>query len=653
MRIICMPSKQTDLIFLYHIGYNGTLGPSKALVATVFEDIVNQQRQFFNRYEGGLVGTHLSADHHHNVPGRIHFTDKFSNKKFAGIHGLHTVMNERNQIISHRWTATTTNDERQGIADDLFKRYRDRNIDTTDVVMYLDKCCDDCAWLSSFPEIRVLLDNHHLITRYRDNSNGTDRARHAQFMRKIALIVSGSNMEKMRPGPIIFDELSKFLIEFEESERHERPNARIITPRTRDCHNTQRKHFERCITESENALVTIQDRFGEKNLRQGSGKNENGWRQLRAAFLEQCSFEFGDALMTISVAAMNFNRNMQYDPRWAYLPISSMHIVLTQHLARLPREQLISSDGISSMFQCLPLAIDDCENNFGLSKSFADAILPTLPVIPQRSHDAVGQMARSIANHAMWDSSTFDPLVQQAVDIATCIDVPAIPPSHNVESSTVHDDATQSTGDGGNEASQLPHTIVTNRKRKRKAIVSHVCGTSTSHKKKPTSMNAIGNRRQSAMESLHIWESIMDSSPMFNPLERRVLRFLALRCMLPRPIDTLDRFPIKEFHFPTLERFWNVVVSAIKISDFEFKDYLRPKSAQSLRIQLEDMVAMASFELNFGKTAQTHGMVSTLHECATKLVQMVHAPIAIARRTVTTTVTRTEVVEAMIQLQHA
>ena len=217
----------------------------------------------------------------------------------------------------------------------------------------------------------------------------------------------------------------------------------------------------------------------------------------------------------------------------------------------------------------------------------------------------------------------------------------------------MHDDATQSTGDGGNEASQLAHTIVTNRKRKRKAIVSHVCGTSTSHKKKPTSMKAIGNRRQSAMESLHIWESIMDSSPMFNPLERRVLRFLALRCMLPRPIDTLDRFPIKEFHFPTLERFWNVVVSAIKISDFEFKDYLRPKYAQSLRIQLEDMVAMASFELNFGKTAQTHAMVSTLHECATKLVQMVHAPIAIARRTVTTTVTRMEVVEAMIPLQHA
>src|SRR5450759_3657580 len=141
MRIICMPSKQTDLIFLYHIGYNGTLGPSKALVATVFEDIVNQQRQFFNRYEGGLVGTHLSADHHHNVPGRIHFTDKFSKKKFAGIHGLHTVMNERHQIISYRWTATTTNEEQVRVEEDLVKPYHDRNIDTNNIMMYLDKYC--------------------------------------------------------------------------------------------------------------------------------------------------------------------------------------------------------------------------------------------------------------------------------------------------------------------------------------------------------------------------------------------------------------------------------------------------------------------------------------------------------------------------------
>ena len=97
---------------LFVKGYNGTLGPSKAVVPRVFELIVKQQKQFFDRYEGSLSGTHLSADHHHNVPGRLQEKDTFNGRKFAPINGLHTVMNERHQFISHRWTATTSNDER-------------------------------------------------------------------------------------------------------------------------------------------------------------------------------------------------------------------------------------------------------------------------------------------------------------------------------------------------------------------------------------------------------------------------------------------------------------------------------------------------------------------------------------------------------------
>ena len=47
--------------------------------------------------------------------------------------------------------------------------------------MFLDKCCDDMQWLAAVfgpGMMTVLLDNHHLIARYRDNSNGVDRARH-------------------------------------------------------------------------------------------------------------------------------------------------------------------------------------------------------------------------------------------------------------------------------------------------------------------------------------------------------------------------------------------------------------------------------------------------------------------------------------------
>ena len=74
---------------------------------------------------------------------------------------------------------------------------------------------------------------------------------------------------------------------------------------------------------------------------------------MRAIFPEICSLEFGNALMTVSIASWNLNREMHYDPQWAYIPISPMHIVLTQYLARMPQDTFIASlDGISSMFQC-------------------------------------------------------------------------------------------------------------------------------------------------------------------------------------------------------------------------------------------------------------------------------------------------------------
>ena len=647
------------------IGYNGTLGPSKGVAGTIFMFIVNQQKGFFNRYEGGLVGTHLSADHHHNVPGRMHVTDQATGQKFAPVHGIHTVMNEKNQYVSHRWTATTSNDERRAIADDLIKRYHDRNIDTRDIIMYLDKCCDDCAWLSSFPDIRVLLDNHHLITRYRDNSNGTNRAQHEIFMRKIALIISGSSQVKMRPGPQIYSELTAFLAEFEEYEKKEIPSLRVITSRTRECHKTQAKHFQNCITEPENALVTIQDRFHRKTLRRGSGKNENGWRHMRAVFPEMCSLQFGDALMTALIASWNFNREMHYDPRWAYLPISPMHIVLTQHLALLPKDHLSTLNGVSSMFLCLPLALDDFEHS-GFTQSFADA-LPALPSIPQQAQDGVARMAESIADFSIWDSFTMDPLADQAVEIAGATDISSILSSQNTSTSTANEEGApisprddgggegaskSSRGDGGGDATVLPHDIASNRKRKQKGPVSHVRSGLTSHKKKAVSMNALGNQRQSALESLQIWDSVMGLSPLFNPLERRVLRFLALHCVeLPQKIETLAQFPIKDFHFPTLDRLWGVFIAAIKISDFKFKHYLRPKSLQSLKQQLEDMVVMAKFHLNFSSKSQSRSMVTTLQNSAEKLTEMSQAFIR-ARKTVTTTLTRTELVEVEIPLPH-
>ena len=107
------------------------------------------------------------------------------------------------------------------------------------------------------------------------------------------------------------------------------------------------------------------------------------------------------------------------------------------------------------------------------------------------------------------------------------------------------------------------------------------------------SSNIIGNHRFSAIQSLEIWENVMALSPRINPLECRIIRYLAMHCLTPEPLVSLADFPITGFHFPVLDRLWHVVVAAIKRSDWEFKNYLRPKDSQSLKRQLQDMVSKA------------------------------------------------------------
>lgn len=141
------------------------------------------------------------------------------------------------------------------------------------------------------PEITILLDNHHLISRYRDAANGVNQSRLNHFMSKLAEIITGKNMVAMRPGPLIFEELSEYITKFALTEQTERPEARVITAALLRTHETQRQHFLNCITPSESEPATIYDRFYRQTLTRGSGKGETLWRQLRSAFPEKCSIE--------------------------------------------------------------------------------------------------------------------------------------------------------------------------------------------------------------------------------------------------------------------------------------------------------------------------------------------------------------------------
>ena len=151
-------------------GYNMSLGPSNQFCSTLFADLVAQQTPFFQRYQGGILAINaLQADHHHNVPGRIKITDPQVGMKYSPIDGIFAAMDDRQFIVSHIFTASTTMNERRQLAIDLRKRYEDRGIDVDklELLVYFDKCCEDASWfLELFPMAIVLIDNHHLIARY-------------------------------------------------------------------------------------------------------------------------------------------------------------------------------------------------------------------------------------------------------------------------------------------------------------------------------------------------------------------------------------------------------------------------------------------------------------------------------------------------------
>jgi hypothetical protein len=72
-------------------------------------------------------------------------------------------------------------------------------------VIFLDKCYEDATWFKKeFPNTYILLNNHHLITRYMNNSNGNDKARHTLFMKETPKIKIVEPRTPMRLGESIY-----------------------------------------------------------------------------------------------------------------------------------------------------------------------------------------------------------------------------------------------------------------------------------------------------------------------------------------------------------------------------------------------------------------------------------------------------------------
>jgi hypothetical protein len=149
-------------------------------------------------------------------------------------------------------------------------------------------------------------------------------------MCQIAAIVVGKEHGHMQSGKNILASLDKFLIEWQAMECNIPALSWVIVSNTLACHKTQSVHFKNCMTPPADLQFELIDRFGHSVLRQGSGKNENQWAHKRAAFPKACAPAFGLALQTVIVAGVNSDCELIYDSQWTFLPISTMHIIVTQ-----------------------------------------------------------------------------------------------------------------------------------------------------------------------------------------------------------------------------------------------------------------------------------------------------------------------------------
>ena len=105
------------------------------------------------------------------------------------------------------------------------------------------------------------------------------------------------------------------------------------------------------------------------------------------------------------MAGVNFDRKLMYDSQWGFLPISTMHIIVTQLLVTIPSQCVETSAmaDVASMFQLLPMSKWDCDEVFGMKKSFYDA-LPKLPDIAEASCPDVVSIIQGMCDFAVFDS---------------------------------------------------------------------------------------------------------------------------------------------------------------------------------------------------------------------------------------------------------
>ena len=269
-----------------------------------------------------------------------------------------------------------------------------------------------------FPDTVIVLqvDNAHLINRYKESCGGADEAVRAVFIRRLSEIMVGAGeTQNMKPAMEIYADLTKMIDEFKNKEAHLSISQRLVGDKLIANHVHQMKHFQNCLDFPANFPWAIKDRYGTNSVTRGSHQLpvESFWRWLRLIFPEKLCLRSSMSLLLAGCTEWNSsslsNRELQFDKRWAFLPMSPIHICLTQHLALNSKE---NGTGVSRIFHKLPLSLNDTIGVCGLAESFFEAA-----PAPIRVSDDFTSFATTAIEFATFNTTVSDASIESLLDL--------------------------------------------------------------------------------------------------------------------------------------------------------------------------------------------------------------------------------------------
>ncbi len=252
-----------------HCRNNGTYGPSASRYTNVFKLYYELMKETWARFQQQIGGKYLRYDHHYGVTSRMRASGSkgAGNDSYTPVPTVFCVVNEFGQVVGHVFAPGSGAVHLGQLAKSLSER---DGIDVERVIVWGDKCCSEAAWLTKthFPNVRVMLDLHHLLTRYREAVPGAVAM--AAIMSGIARVLAGTREERkiVRDGEQAYNEVSALF-------RHHLDNGTLSRKQYDDLmakHLSQRSHYLNCIAVPEVVPfdLVVHNRYGRESLVRGT-----------------------------------------------------------------------------------------------------------------------------------------------------------------------------------------------------------------------------------------------------------------------------------------------------------------------------------------------------------------------------------------------